>query len=165
MFVICSATPASGSTPMTNLSSAGRQNFLALAASWDESIRRRFCPISAKNSISSLRIASVSTGSHDKRTVNGWNGQRLTGNSLSTMCAQDFSNLTGAFFWNSIDARMVLHFSHQNCARSLNRNVRELFVGRRYLPRIRLSGRDSKQEAAVSSPANQRESGLETSSP
>jgi len=81
------------------------------------------------------------------------------------MCAQDFSNLTGAFFWNSIDARTVLHFSHQNCARSLNRKVRELFVGRRYLPRIRLSGRDSKQGAAVSSPANQREGGLETSSP
>src|SRR5438067_4865598 len=165
MFVICSATKVSGSIRMTNLSSAVRPSSSALAASWDESIRRRFCPISAKNLTSLLRIACVSTGSHGAKTVNGWNGQRLTGNSLSTMCAQDFSNLTGAFFWNSIDARTVLHFSHQNCARSLNRKVRELFVGRRYLPRIRLSGRDSKQEAAVSSPANQRESGLETSSP
>src|SRR6266446_487819 len=146
---------------MTNLFSAGRPSSSALAVSSRESMRRRLCRISANNSISLLRIACVSTGSHDAKTVNGWNGQRLIGNSSSTMCAQDSSNLTGDCFWNSIDARTVLHFSHQNCARFLNRKVRESCVGKRCLLRIRLSGHDSKEGAAVSSPPNQREGGLE----
>src|SRR5436190_14320189 len=129
---------------MTNLSSAGRQNFSALVASWDESSRTRLCRISAKNLTSLLRIACVSIGSHGAQTVNGWNGQTLTGNSSSTICARDFSNLTGGSSWNSIGARTVLHFSHQNYARSLNRKARESCVGKHCLLRIRLSGRDSR---------------------
>ena len=128
---------------MTNLFSAGRPSSSALAASSRESMRRSLCRIWANNSISLLRIACVSTASHGAKTVNGWNGQRLTGNSSSTMCARDSSNLTGDFFWNSIGARTALHFSHQNCARSLNRKARGSFVGRPCLLRIRLSGRDS----------------------
>ena len=129
---------------MTNLFSAGRPSSSALAASSRESMRRSLCRIWANNSISLLRIAFVSTASHGAKTVNGWNGQRLTGNSSSTMCARDSSNLTGDFFWNSIGARTALHFSHQNCARSLNRKARGSFVGRPCLLRIRLSGRDSR---------------------
>ena len=129
---------------MMNLFSAGRPSSSALAASSRESMHRRLYRISANNSISLLRIAYVSTASNGAKTVNGWNGQRLTGNSSSTMCARDSSNLTGGSFWNSIGARTVLHFSHQNCARSLNRKARGSFVGRRCLLRIRLSGRDSR---------------------
>ena len=102
---------------MTNLFSAGRPSSSALAASSRESMRESLCRIWANNSISLLRIACVSTASHGAETVNGWNGQRLTGNSSSTMCARDSSNLTGDCFWNSIGARTALHFSHQNCAR------------------------------------------------
>ncbi len=129
---------------MTNLFSAGQPSSSALAVSSRESMRRRLCRISANNSISLLRIACVSTGSHGAKTVSGWNGQRLTGNSSSMMCARNSSNLTGASFWNSIGARTVLHFSRQNCARFLNRKVRESCVGKRCLLRIRLSGRDSR---------------------
>lgn len=150
---------------MTNLFSAGRPSSSALAASSRESMRRRLCRISATNSISLRRIACVSIGSHGAKTVSGWNGQRLTGNSSSTMCARDSSNLKADSFWNSIGARTVLHFSRQNCARFLNRKVRESCGGKRCLLRIRLSGHDSKQGAAVSSPPNQREGGLETSPP
>ncbi len=107
-------------------------------------MRGSLCRISANNSISLLRIACVSTGSHGAKTVNGWNGQKLTGNSSSTMCARDSSNLTGDSYWNSIGARTALHFSHQNCARSLNRKARESCVGKRCLLQIRLTGRDSK---------------------
>ena len=102
----------------------------ALAASSRESLRKGPCRISAKNLISLLRIASVFTASHGAKTVNGWNGQRLIGNSSSTMCAQDFSNLMGGSFWSSIGARTALHFSHRNCARSLSRKARGSFVGR-----------------------------------
>ena len=128
---------------MTNLFSAGRPGSLVLPASSRESMLRCLCRISANNSISLLRIASVSTASHGAKTVNGWNGQRPTGNSSSTMCARDSSNLTGGSFWNSIGARTVLHFSHQNCARSLNRKGRGSCVGKPCLLRIRIDARDS----------------------
>src|ERR1043166_1603808 len=109
---------------MTNLFFAERPSSSALAASSDESMRRLFCRISARHLTSLPRTACVSTGLHGAKMVNGWNGQRLIGNSSLTMCERDFSNLAGGSFWNSIDERMVLHFSHQNCARSLNRKAR-----------------------------------------
>lgn len=155
----CLATRASGLTRMTNLFSAGRPSYSVLTASSPELMRRRLCQISTNDLISLLRIACVSTGSRGANTVNGWNGQRLTGNFSLTTCARDFSNLAGDSSWNSIGAQTALHFSHHNCARSLNRKVRKSFVGKRCLLQIRLSGRDSnnsgKRECAfvLSGPA------------
>src|SRR5215471_12792280 len=111
-------------------------------------MHKSLCRISANNSISLLRIACVSTGSHGAKTASGWNGPKPIGNFLSTMCARDSSNLTGGSSWNSIGARTVLHFSHQNCARSLNRKVRRSFVGRPCLLRIQTNGHDlSRRES------------------
>src|SRR5262245_36161769 len=125
---------------MTNLSSAGPPNSSALVGWSRESMPRKLCQISVKNSISSPRIVCVSTGSRGAKMVNGWNGQRLIGNSSSTTCERDSSNPTGGFFWNSIDARTALHFSHQNCVRSSKRKVRGSFVGKRCLQQIRPRG-------------------------
>src|SRR4030095_8660395 len=122
--------------PMTNLFFAGRLGSSVLAASLGELMRKRLYRISENNSTLLLRTACVSTGSHGAQTVSGWNGQWLIGNSSSTMCARDSSNPTGDFFWNSIGARMVLHFLHQNCAPSLNRKVLGSCVGKRCLQQI-----------------------------
>ena len=146
---------------MTNLFSAARLSSSAFVALSDESMHRRLCRISANNSISLPRIACVSTGSHGAKTANGWNGQRLTGNSLSTMCARDSSNLMGGSSWSSIDATTVLHFSHRNCARFLIRKARGSFVGRPCLQQIRLRSRASSRYEIVGQahrlPAQQRE--------
>jgi hypothetical protein len=138
-----SVTKVWGSIRMTNLFSEAQLNSSASAESSRASTRRNLCRISANDSISLPRIAYASTGSHVARTVGGLNGQKLIGNSSSTISAQDCSNLTGDSFWSSIGAPTVLHFSPRDCARSLNRKARGLFVGRPCLPRIRLSGRDS----------------------
>ena len=124
-----------GTTKFFGVSRRRRTNQCTGAfAGFRQTIRSRYC---------ASRV--FPPASHGAKTVNGWNGQRLTGNSSSAMCARDSSNLMGDSYWNSIGARTALHFSHQNCARSLNRKARGSCVGRRYLLRIRISGRDSRQ--------------------
>ena len=78
---------------------------------------KRLCRTWAKDSTWLPRIASVSIESHGAKTVNGWNGQRLTGSFLSTTSAEDSSNLTDGFFWNSIGDRTALHFLHRTLER------------------------------------------------
>src|SRR5205814_5925694 len=123
----CLATRDSAWTRRRIHFGAAQRNSSAFAGRSRESIRKRRCPISGKNSISSLVIASVFTGSIGN---NGRNGLRPIGNFSSTIFERGSSNHADACSLKLIHGRTVLHFLRQSCGPSLNRKVRGFFAAK-----------------------------------
>src|SRR6266566_4877171 len=144
---------------MKSCFSAARRSCSGFAESSRESIRKHRCPISGKNSISSLFIASVFTGSH---RTNGRNGLRPIGNFSSTIFERGSSNHADACSLKLIHGRTVLHFLRQSCGPSLNRKVRGFFAAKPCSPQTKANAHVSSRFKIHHEDHREHEEGTET---